>query len=178
MQLFKYCKDSFGNVGVNISFPKDTNPKLTYKWRYLVKFAEKVDSWKIDDDTVMVVIDAIIKHAKANKQLNKGLSLLHSDKVLEMGYEALKKREADIASIAYNIQTTHDIVSACDNLNIVNMFLTRKVSKTYLAISKKCCNAMLAVSQDNRGMLPSGSDLIRVRAMVECNKSLKSNIKN
>ncbi len=176
VQLFKYCRDSFGAAGVNISFPEGTNPKLTYKWRYLNKFAMKVDSWQIDDETVIVIIGAIVKYAKANNQLNKGLALLFSDKILDVGYEALKKSEANITTICNNIELMHGFFRSSD-MSVIDAYLTRKISSIYISISKRCCDEMIKLSQNDRKMLPSGVEVIQTRAKISCNGRLKNKLK-
>lgn len=172
MALFKYCQEEFSNAGFRVSFPKHTDKTKTYKWRYLEGFIKKVDEWELSDRAARLLVSAMIKWAKKNNQLKKGLSLLASDQILEIGHEAIQGKlastERTVDTITADMKFTHgkDPLYRSEKLalpEIVRWHMRGQISDIYLAISKKCRKAMRQLDKAERSMLPSGKDLIRIR---------------
>lgn len=186
LRVFKYCKNSFGKHNINIDFPKNTNPKNTYKWRYLNNFVDKVDELKLNDDFVEILIDTIADYAHKNKQLKRGLSLLTSNATMEQCLKIIESKDYNSDNrILKTIKLNNEFINNSDLLyrksgrglpNIVIWFLNNKISVYYLSISKKSHDAMMKLNKIERGMLPSGAELINARSICK-NKNIWNKIK-
>ncbi len=172
MAFFKYCQEEFSNAGFRVEFPKHTDKTKTYKWRYLENFVKKIDEWELSDRAARLLISAMVDFAKKNDQLKKGLSILASDQILEIGHTAIQgkltsnNRTLDI--IVENMQFAKGKDPLYRNepmalSEIVRWHMRGQVSDVYVAISKKCRRAMRKLDKAERSMLPSGKDLIRLR---------------
>jgi len=156
-------------------FPRGTDPRKTYKWRYLEHFCKRVDEWNISDETGCRMIDAMIQYAKKNKQINKGLALLASDKMLEVGYKAISNEDRMLDLTIQRIDADKNLVYNIDLLSrtgpkslpsIVKLYIQGRLSTTYLAVSRRCHEAMMQLDSIERSMLPRGHELINIRAKL------------
>ena len=184
--FFKYCENKFSEVGFRISFPKDTDPKKTYKWRYLEHFVRKVDEWEISDDTACQIIGAMVDHAANKKQLKKGLSLLASDQILEIGYKSIRRKQVDSKNLVETIKKDVQTVHGQDPLgktapralpNVVKWHIQNKVSDLYLTVSKSCRRAISELDEVERDMLPSGKEFLLLRRDALSSIPIKHQIK-
>lgn len=167
LKLFKYCQTSFGKGGVRVTFPRNTDPMKTYKWRYMEKFLEKVDQWGVSDTTAYQIVDAMVQHAKRNGHLKaKGMAILESDAILEIGYRSIEKihQRVDgvLARIKHDKRLIDDLADPGELLrrdfpgaspNIVRWFIQGKISLIYICISKKCLMAIKKLSSDDRALI-------------------------
>jgi len=172
MAFFKYCQEEFSNAGFRISFPQNTDKTKTYKWRYLVGFAKKIDEWELSDRAAKMLISAMVRWAKKNDQLKKGLSLLASDQILEIGHAAIQGKLAGNNRTLDTVIEDMRFIKGKDPMHrsdpralpaIVRWHMRDQISDVYLAISKKCRASMRELDKAERSMLPSGKDLIRLR---------------
>jgi len=185
-RIFKYCRDSFQRAGIRIEFPKDTDPRKTYKWRYLEGFSNKIDEWAISDEAACRIIDSIVEYATQRKQLSRGLSLLVSEQALEIGLKSIDRSEASLAAIVDRLKRDYKLVMGADPMgkeyprampNIVKWYMRGILSKTYLTFSKKCHEAMTRLDGIERDMLPSGKELILARMAALKNIKAKNMMK-
>lgn len=170
MTLFKYCREVFANHGIKVQFPRHTDPRHTYKWRYLKKFHDKIDGLNIKDESIKTIIDAIAKNAKEKGQRIRGLSVLCDSDVLERGYEALKEKENSIDNI---LEVARNDVQVLKDYNadklskskggglakISELYMQNKISAISLAFSKKCRDALLRIGDTSRALIPTSKEL-------------------
>jgi len=185
-KVFKYCQDKFGKAGIKITFPKDTDPKKTYKWRYLLSFIKKIDEMQASIDTTHQLINAVVKYAASNNQLHKGLSLLTSDKVLEACCNIALQSGKSESNLLDKIKKDRDLVESGDLLgkkhergmsNIVRWYIEGSISDLYLSLSKKCHETMMQLSKIERSMMPNGKELILTRMDILNEPKLKAKIR-
>ncbi len=185
-KVFKYCEDAFGKIGINVAFPKHTDPKKTYKWRYLVKFVEKLDELQASSETTILLVRAVARYADTHQQRHKGLSLLMSDKVLEACCASIEKDNASMHKLLVSIEADNTLV--CDNdlmhktnknglPDIVRWHMQGAISEVYMALSRRCYEAMLKLDKIERSMLPSGNQLIAARTKLFQSVRLKHKVK-
>ena len=191
MSLFKYCQKAFASEGYTLSFPANTDPKTTYKWRYLKDFSQRIDKLDISDQATYQLILAIVKYAKSKKQLRRGLSILLTEKLFELGHEAIKQKQQAEASVTSKIKTDRKFVESFDNPierltkieregglpNIVLWYIQGELSIAYLALSKKCSLAMRSLSKEHRSLLPEGKELIATRYKIIDSAMTKARLK-
>ncbi|MDP6583258.1 MAG: hypothetical protein QF535_01295 [Anaerolineales bacterium] len=184
-KVFKYLQEAFGKIGMRVDFPKHTDPKKTYKWRYIVNFIEKLDELGASNDTVIRIIEAIAKYANKHKQSHKGLSLLTSDFIIQICCENVEKAGNSNNSILLRIEKDAAFIrqndlSAQKGLglpNIVKWYMQRTISDSYIALSRRCYEVMLTLDSIERSMLPNGKELIRTRMELFKDARLKHKIK-
>ena len=186
-KLFKYAQSSFGRAGINIAFPKDTDPKKTYKWRYLFKFAQKLDELQITNEVACRLIDAVATYAVRSKQLHKGLALLVSDSVLETCCKDIERCDKSRDTIIDRICKDAKFVRVNDPMarssehglpNIVKWHMRGLVSELYISLSEKCENAIIKLDKVERSMLPSTKELALTAAATMKDVRIKHKIRS
>lgn len=184
-KIFKYCQDAFRRGGINVAFPKGTDPEKTYKWRYLVNFAEKISEFEASDEAISRIIDAIVEYAIKHKQLHKGLTLLANDRVLELctkNAAAVNNRQSELINrlksdaTLFNNEDPMYKVGLHGLPNIVKWYMQGVITRTYLAVSRRAHESMLKLSQVERSMMPKHDELVRIRSSIASDHRLKSNI--
>lgn len=190
--FFKYLQKAFKNANIRIKFPKDTDPTKTYTWRYLKHFAEKVDEWGVSDETAYKLIDAITDYSKKHKLLNRGVSILASDKILEIGYEAIKGQVQMEDNIYHKLGLDRKIIESINGSkvtmllkrepekalpNIVKWYTQGKLSTLYIALSKSCGAAMASLNSFERSFLPPIGELLDIKQKCLKNAIVKNKIK-
>lgn len=172
LRIFKYCQIAFNRVGINVSFPKNTDPSKTYKWRYLENFDRRISDLQVSDDTILKILNAIVDHAVKHKQLRKGLALLAVDQILDIGLKAIEGQEKASGHLIDRLQADHDFVGDKDPAgkdhnkalpNLVKWYMTGQISKQYLTVSRKCHAAMIGFDRVERSLLPPGKELVMLR---------------
>lgn len=185
-KLFKYAQSSFGRAGIKIAFPKDTDPKKTYKWRYLIKFAQKLDELQASDEVAVRIIDAVAIYAVKSKQLHKGLALLVSDSVLEICCKDIERSDNSRDAIVGRISTDAAFVRANDPLgrscerglpNIVKWHMSGIVSELYISLSGKCRDAISKLDAVEMSMLPSMKSMATAASSIVKDVRIKHKIK-
>ena len=145
-------------------------------------FSHKIDEWEISDDTACRIIDAIVQYAIKNNQLRKGLALLSDDRVLEAGLKSIDISDKTADRLIDRIEHDHTIVISSDPLgkvhnnaisNIIKWYVHGLISITYIASSKKCHDAMMALDKLERSMMPSAKELIIARLELGRNPKVK-----
>ncbi len=191
--IFRYCQRSFSRYGVSLSFPNNTDPKKTYKWRYLEGFLVKTKQLELSLKTAYRLIDAMVDYAHINKQLHsRGLAILSSASMLDIGYNSIKKevnRDADLVMIidrdlkflsAYNDRLAALIHRENKTAvpNLIKWHMQGKLSTTFIAISKSCQIAIHKLSSMERLMLPKRVALYGVQRQCIANATLKHRLKS
>lgn len=185
-RLFKYCQDAFRKAGVVIAFPADTPPEKTYKWRYLVNFALKVEELGASEEATIRIVEAVVQYAMTHKQLRKGLALLTNDQILEEctkiaaeaqghQYGLLTKLESDLA--LFNSADASARNTPRGLPNIVRWYMRGEISRNFLAVSRKAGMAIDRLCGVERGMVPNYADLFHIRCKLYRNASLKCRIR-
>lgn len=182
-EIWQWCSESYLQHGKKIQFPKHTDPKKTYQWRYARALANKLDSWGFDEETSKSFIDIAIKYAKDHGMLNKGMAALHQENMLQICYDKLKNEEN---SNDQNIRSLSNIKSWLDKqtgqktllktllkrrdresfCNLTYWYEASKISPLYLSLSRSCGLALAKLDEqrpDERIILPSTSSLCGIR---------------
>jgi len=175
--LHAKCRDVFSKYGIGVGFDSGTNPRKTYQWRYLVHFAQKIDEWQLDDDTAMQLVEAMLEYSKKNGKLRRGLSILSSGKILDIGYKHLmEKQKFDDLAVARLRSNAKFFAGAGDPCarahraalpNIVMWYMQGKLSAQFIAVSKKCRRALSTLNAFERGLLPDAHELLLHRIRLD-----------
>jgi len=156
-------------MGIRVGFPKDTEPKKSYKWRFLKTFLDKVEEFEMSDEIARRLLDEIANYAVANNLTRKGLALLASDSVLEICCkrisESNQKTDELVEKLKHDCQLVRDVelLSKPDGTSwptIVRLYIHGDLSESCLALSERCHQAMMKLDKLERQMLPSGKSLI------------------
>lgn len=169
---------AFNRAGLVLAFPPSTDPRKTYKWRYLEHFITKVDEWGVEDTTAYKIIDAIVNYAQQRGTLkSKGLSILASDAVLEIGLKDIERAAHNTENTFNRLKSDHEMIGKYqDRLgvllkkdhhqgspNIVKWYVQGKLSALYLSVSKSCGLAIRQLDEIDRKSLPTALELLGLR---------------
>lgn len=189
--FFRYFQQCMRGHGRNVVFPKNTNPQKTYKWRYIERFAKRVEEWGIDDNAACKVISAVVNRSKSTNMLNKGAAMLASNDVLDVGRKALLREENREENVLSTIKRDRAMLEPYQNKidvllkrdspksmpNIVKWYIQHRLSSVYLAVSKSCGAAMVKLSPEDRLMLPSGKSLLTIKNDFLNNAIIKTKVR-
>ena len=191
-KTWQWCKDAYARNGYTLSFPKNTDPHKTYQWRYVTSLTNRLNDWELNDDTSKLFISTAVEYLKQKKLLHKGLSIFMQNNMLELCYDYIKKSgdsNQRRISLLYSSKNFLDSKSNKRDLksvlisrpcldmyyNIVEWYMTDKISKMYLALSKSCTSAIhyvAKVNSEQRKLLPTASELFCIGCDVADNKEL------
>lgn len=181
---FKYCQEVFSKHGINLQFPKNTDPKTTYKWRFLAKFCNKVGDLGFSMPAVKAMVEAAVEsNKKVLKQ--KGLSILLDSKVVNLGMKKLNSAEDNTKSIIDSIKKSKKFVDLNKNAvvrkdvsNYIIWYIQNNISLYYFVVSRSCINSLQTVSSRFKQFTPTKLQLFETRKLIMDNSSLKYTIKN
>lgn len=177
--LFRYCQQVFISHGVRLAFPANTDPRKTYKWRYLESFLRQISEWNLSIATSYKLIDAMVEHADKYKQLRqRGLAILTSKQILEIGHKAIMGSEKSRDEIIEILERDIRFLSQYPNRLIALLYrntprempnivkwhnMDSALSSTFLSISRSCAIAMQRLTPTEKLMMPSNLQLHNLR---------------
>lgn len=182
------CQDAYKRFGTDLNFPKDTDPKKTYQWRYLNGITNKFKLWHLTEDEMIDFIDIAVEQAKITGYLHKGLSVLHQNNLLESCYERLQKagkRQEQNERILLNNhkwllkqaggKDLKNILLKTNGSmkNIVLWYQSHNISELYIALSRLCIAAYSTLSQAELALMPTKSQLYLLRQEFMANPKAK-----
>ncbi len=182
-KLWDICFKAYLQHGYKLSFPHNTDPKRTYHWKYLKSIAVKFNRWEFDEATIIRFIDIAVKRVKYKQLLCKGLSALHQKNLFDLVYKDLMRENEESARLIEIIESSRkyllsklnsgtsrkELVKALltrEKFNksyaITNAFMSKKITKQYMALSYSCNKSISFLKEKNDGdtiLLPSLEEL-------------------
>lgn len=172
-QLWEACTQIYLRHGYNLKFPSNTDPLKTYQWRYISLIYAKFLEWNFDFETSKKFIEIGVKYAKEKGLLKKGLSVLHQNNMLEVCKRELDKELSKNNSLIDRLKSEHNTfkylaskgkpLDFTNNVrNIVNWYMSNKITSIYLTLSRTCYFAIRdlnKIDNDSRLLLPSDERL-------------------
>lgn len=190
MSVWQWCYEAYLQHGMRITFPKHTDPRRTYQWRFASSIAKKFSEWKFDDDTAKKFVTIAVGESKRRGVLKKGLAALHQSNMLDICYQIVTSQQIDdidrLNSLKSMKKWFDGQIGSGDPLtillyrkertalsNVVMWYQASKLSDLFLALSRTCCRA-IAKLQDNsieNRLLPTTTSLYLLRSefLSECN---------
>jgi hypothetical protein len=185
--IWLWCRDAFAEYGHKLTFPKGTDPRKTYQWRYAENLTAKFKQWEFDDQTIKFFIRCAVEYAKNNGLLRKGMSVLCQKNLLQVCYNDIESKCASEKSMLSSIEfsntfldnqagnlSRHQILlgrgTKLDLFNIVRWHGDGTLSRLFLSMSRSCTIALedVAVIEPNqRLLLPSRAELFCDRSALE-----------
>lgn len=189
-KVWNWCYAEFVAAGFKIDFPKNTDKRKTYQWRYAAKLVEKLDEWEFDEATSKVFIKSVVQYSKKNKLIHKGMSAFFQNNMLQICYNNLKDMKKDNnAELASVISSKKFLDAKLDNkpaeivllekgrifTNVVEWYENGKLSILFLALSKSCTKALFKLKETDltqRRLIPSTAELLLIRDSLSDNSDL------
>ena len=179
MRTWKWCQTAFALRGRKLTFPKHTDPRKTYQWRYAARLARQIEEWDFDDETAKAFIGSAVDYVNEKRLLHKGLSVFFQSNMLDICYERMQKHAFKVASRIEQLRSARDFVvtryagrplvgvllsrDSFDKFrNVVQWFETGRINILYLALSIGCTSALAKlaiIAADERSLLPAESEL-------------------
>lgn len=186
--IWHICQDVYKNLGYDLNFPKGTDPKKTYQWRYLKSILAKFRLWSLTTDEMHAFIKIAAEQAKSTGLLHKGLSVLHQNNLLEVSYDRYKRsiRNEDqnvnlllkhhkwLLKQANGDSIRNILLKKQGSMkNIVLWYESHSISALYIALSKMCMLAYAQLSPAELSMMPTKSQLYLIRQDFMVNPKAK-----
>lgn len=180
---WELCVETYLQYGRKLSFPKSSDPRKTYQWRFAKALAIKFEEWQFNEEDAKNFVKIAVAHAKEGNRLNKGLAALHQGNLIQICYDKLKK-DADNSNMSIDslIKIKKWLDAKIGFADPVTVFLHRKtpdvfcnlvvwvqascVSTLYLALSKSCGKALAKIASHDeyeRKLLPTSIELYKIR---------------
>ena len=195
IQAYGFLKRALKRYRRSVSLPTNTDPTKTYSWRYLERFIDRFDALGLDDESLEVVIEAIVEHAHKSGDLCRGIAILDQKNIINI---VLAKLEADIKSeenITKTIEESDRFVrqqlpegSAARVLlsqrpnrtaysNITRWYKANQISIGYIAVSRECKKALGTLPQHELQLFPQPTDLLRMRLRLISRQNIVTKLK-
>jgi len=181
LTTWQWCQAAFATYGHKLTFPKATDPRKTYQWRYAAQLARKLNEWGFDDDTSQAFLRFAVGYIKERRLLHKGLSAFLQANILQICYERMQKHtDGTDKRLAKLKESRTFLVNQCGDKSMPKLLLTRRsfsdycnivrwyesgyITKLYLALSKICTAVLTRLPLEQRTLLPASSELFCLRA--------------
>lgn len=181
--VWDWCSRAYLRQGRKLRLPQGTDRHKTYQWRYVHKIAERLVQWGFDDAVSQRFIDTAIDYAKEKGLLNKGLSILCQNNIMELCHDRLQTEIDQNDDKVTALQRQHNWLSAKVGTrpivptllarprpdaycNLSRWYNERSLSELYLSLSASCTTALnrLSVSHPSeREELPGRNRLYLAR---------------
>ena len=186
--VWHICQDVYKNLGYDLNFPKDTDPKKTYQWRYIKSIVSKFRLWDLTADEMAAFIKIAAEQVKSSGLLHKGLSVLHQNNILDISFEKYKRtlRNEDqninlllkhhkwLLKQAKGDSIRNTLLKKQGSMkNIVLWYQSNSISALYIALSKMCMLAYAQLSSAELSMMPTKSQLYLIRQDFMVNPKAK-----
>lgn len=182
MTVFSWYKAAMRSVGRKVSFPEGTSKERTYLWRQLKTFIKKIDELELDNRTTRELVFELVRHGKRNKLLDRGAAVLIRADLLELLEHKLKSDLAiefgllaEIESSELFLSEQQKTKSRIDVLlgrkdpgtyaNITCWFQSGRITRSFIALSRSCCQALSKLDNDERTEFPPDVTLLKTRML-------------
>lgn len=179
--VWNICLETYIQHGFKLSFPKGTDPKKTYQWRYVSAIAKKFVEWDFDTEMSKRFIDIAVKYSKSAGTLCKGLAALHQNNMLDICYkELLSESDNDSQSISslmcvntwlnskigtndlYDILIKRHKTDGFRNLTM--WYQASRITPLYMSLSRSCIRAIKTIDDEYEQLiLPKMTTLYTIR---------------
>lgn len=193
-QLFILYQRAMNSVGRKISWPSARDKTKTYMWRNLETFAKKLEQIGMEH-YAPAMIRIIVNYGRSNGLLQKGICILHHHDIFEICYNELKaqvKRDLQLVETIRNCalfvkekqngESVRELLlyrrSPGSFANITCWFQTGRLNKSYIALSKNCCNALRQLDNVERTEFPTAAELIKLRQRLLSNDNIATDLIN
>lgn len=157
------------------------NFERSHKFRAAAKFVKQCEEIGLDIPQMQALVSEIIKYAKERKMLNRGLYILTLNELFEVCYKRILERqdnfeqqmqliELSVENLRKIKEPLHSSVASGGYSNLLCVVNSGRVVTTALAISKKCTDALYKIDDSERSMLPSNTELMKIRVKLLSNK--------
>ena len=172
-----------------VSFPKHTDPRKTYTWRYITNFIQRVDDMNLGEGAVDLALVAVVEEAKRTSQLYRGIALLDYKDLFELCKKKLEKESQDVSQMLLQIKQCHNfLLKQCNGqppfemltkrqhrmayANLTRWYQAGYLTTAYVTISCSCKKAMGTLSQSELGLFPGPMELLKARLLLISNSFL------
>lgn len=189
LNIYSWFQSAMRSVGRNVKPPRAQDFRKTYTYRPVKKFAEQCADWGLDERTTKMLVYDIVKYGARQRILDKGVNMLTMGTVLDICRQSIKDAiEAD--AILTNeltlcreflnkngkdspVKTLTEPVTIGGYTNFVYWFNQGRLTPTYVALSRTCLRALIAIPEGERSELPPDEDLLRICTHTVCADNLR-----
>lgn len=179
MLIYQWFSSAMRKAGRKESFPKGTDPRKTYKYRAIEKFAQNVEKWGFDNSTTKAMVESVVAYGKKKGLLTKGTMILNMKSVLEICLQELERKSEETENIVEAIKRCHAYLTERGIETSVSlassersggmprletMIASGKMPRAYLAVSRIARSALLKL--ENRDDYPGNRELRKMRARL------------
>jgi hypothetical protein len=179
-ELWQMCVDAFARHNIVLRFPKDTNRKNTYQWRYLKAMHSDFVKWRLTKQEIPPYLKIAVDYAKQHGLTRKGMAFFQQSNIRQLCLDIFKQQQTQrtmtlksLRSMAkwFDVQTAgKDPVEVClersvrgSLCNITKWYQSSKISALFMALNKSCMIALDMVGDDDRSFLPKKTELVLIR---------------
>jgi hypothetical protein len=183
--MYDWFKKAMMSVGRKTSDPKCADIKKTYQYRSVNQFVDKARDYGLDIDQMQALVKEIIKYAKDRKLLHRGTAVLNMadifsicSKRLEMGVEEIDMSINLIKSSMHLIEDDMHLPEHDGGYpKLISLRNSDLLPVELLAISRKCVSSLQKLGQADRQLLPSDTDLLKIRIRMLMDRNVRSELK-
>lgn len=191
MKIWDWCSSYYLRYGRRLSFPKNTDIRKTYQWRYVTAISKKFMEWDFDNETSMKVLQLAISHSHNAGTLQKGLTAILQNNIIDICLKELKIESDSDSRLIGSLKSMNSWFSRKlgdkdyfrmlleredeDALcNFTNWYQSSLLSPLYISLSKSCMAALSVLTGNyemERELLPTNACLYLLRSEFTLNKN-------
>jgi len=184
--MYLWFKQAMLSVGRKVKDSKCADHSKTYQYRSVCRFVEKAREFGLDKNQMQALVKEIVSFAKDKKLLYRGTAILNMSDIFSICCKRLETNVESTEALVKLIEAARPMIESSGPLHIperiggysrlYSLINSNAIPIEYLAISKRCAIALEHLSSDERMMLPSTTNLLRVRIRILIDKHLKESL--
>jgi hypothetical protein len=186
--MYLWFKQAMLSVGRKVKDSQCSDPSKTYQYRAVSQFVDKAREFGLDKNQMQTLVKEIVKFAKDRKLLYRGTAILNMSDIFSICCKRLEMSVESTDSLIQSIESAKAVVESGTPLHIAervggysrlySLINSNAIPVEYLAVSRQCAAALERLTSDERGMLPSATDLLRVRVRLLIDKHTRDKLGN
>ena len=187
LSIYDWFKRIMATVGRKVVDPQCIDITKTYRYRTISKFVDKAREFDLDKNQMQALVKEIVIYSKEHKLLHRGTSILNMSDVfliccnqLELSVEATDGL-LNTVLVAFPMIGQNEPLHVPEKLGgfsrLVCLINSDRMPVEMLALSKQCRAALRRIPADERALLPSDIDLLKIRVKLLMDKSNYNKLK-
>jgi hypothetical protein len=186
LAMYQWFKQSMLSVGRKVKDSRCSDHSKTYQYRAVSKFVDKAREFGLDKNQMQTLVKEIVSFAKDKKLLYRGTAILNMSDIFSICCKRLETSVESTESLINLIESAKATIESGGSLHIservggysrlYSLINSNAIPIEYLAISKQCAVALEHLTSDERSMLPSTTDLLRVRIRLLIDKNTRDQL--
>jgi len=186
LSMYQWFKQAMLSVGRKVQDSRASDHSKTYQYRAVKKFVDKAREFGLNKNQMQTLVKEIVNYAKDKKLLYRGTAVLNMSDIFSICCKRLETSVESTESLIELIGAAKATVESGGPLHVseriggysrlYSLINSNAIPIEYIAVSKQCATALEHLTSDERSMLPSATNLLRVRIRLLIDKNTRDRL--